>query len=145
MSMGFEPTNEQLAIIQHPDEPLRVAAGAGTGKTTTIVERIAHLVDRGLDPSRILGVTFTNKAADELNQRVLDSIGADLDGRVPEISTYHGFAASVLDEFGEPDNRFGPVGEPPITEWVYGSFRVYFEDQTVLHSIDLNTIIMPKQ
>ena len=52
---------------------------------------------------------------------------------------------TVLDEFGEPDNRFGPVGEPPITEWVYGSFRVYFEHQTVLHSTDLNTIIMPKQ
>ena len=52
---------------------------------------------------------------------------------------------NVLEEFGEPDDRFGPVGEPPITEWVYGSFRVYFEDQTVLHSIDLNTIIMPKQ
>ena len=52
---------------------------------------------------------------------------------------------TVLSEFGEPDDRFGPVGEPPITEWVYGSFRVYFEDQTVLHSIDLNTIIMPKQ
>ena len=52
---------------------------------------------------------------------------------------------TVLSEFGKPDNRFGPVGEPPITEWVYGSFRVYFEDQTVLHSIDLNTIIMPKQ
>ena len=52
---------------------------------------------------------------------------------------------AVLNKFGEPDNRFGPVGEPPITEWVYGSFRVYFEYQTVLHSIDLNTIIMPKQ
>jgi hypothetical protein len=52
---------------------------------------------------------------------------------------------TVLSEFGEPDDRFGPVGEPPITEWVYGSFRVYFEDKTVLHSIDLNTIIMPKQ
>lgn len=50
----------------------------------------------------------------------------------------------VLEKFGEPDNRFGPVGEPPITEWVYGSFRVYFEHQIVLHSIDLNTIIMPK-
>ena len=50
----------------------------------------------------------------------------------------------VLSEFGEPDERFGPVGEPPITEWVYGSFRVYFEHQIVLHSIDLNTIIMPK-
>ena len=50
----------------------------------------------------------------------------------------------VLSEFGEPDERFGPVGEPPITEWVYGSFRVYFEYQIVLHTIDLNTIIMPK-
>ena len=51
---------------------------------------------------------------------------------------------AVLSEFGEPDERFGPVGEPPITEWVYGTFRVYFEYQIVLHSIDLNTLIMPK-
>ena len=51
----------------------------------------------------------------------------------------------VLNQFGEPDDRFGPIGEPPITEWVYGSFRVYFEHEIVLHSIDLNTIIMPKQ
>lgn len=50
----------------------------------------------------------------------------------------------VLTEYGEPDERFGPVGEPPITEWVYGSFRVYFEYEIVLHSIDLNTLIMPK-
>jgi len=50
----------------------------------------------------------------------------------------------VLSQFGEPRERFGPVGEPPITEWVYGSFRVYFENQIVLHSIDLNTLIMPK-
>jgi hypothetical protein len=50
----------------------------------------------------------------------------------------------VLGEFGEPDERFGPVGEPPITEWVYGSFRVYFEHHIVLHTIDLNTLIMPK-
>ena len=51
----------------------------------------------------------------------------------------------VLERFGEPDDRFGPVGEPPITEWVYGSFRVYFEHHIVLHSIDLNTLIMPQQ
>jgi len=50
----------------------------------------------------------------------------------------------VLSQFGEPDERFGPVGEPPITEWVYGSFRVYFEYEIVLHSIDLNTLIMPQ-
>ncbi len=51
---------------------------------------------------------------------------------------------AVLGEFGEPDERFVPVGEPPITEWVYGSFRVYFEYEVVLHSIDLNTLIMPQ-
>ena len=50
----------------------------------------------------------------------------------------------VLSEFGEPDERFGPVGEPPISEWVYGSFRVYFEHNLVLHSIDLTTLIMPQ-
>ena len=50
----------------------------------------------------------------------------------------------VLRQFGDPDARFGPVGEPPITEWVYGSFRVYFEYEVVLHTVDLNTIIMPK-
>ncbi len=50
----------------------------------------------------------------------------------------------VLNQFGEPTERIGPVGEPPISEWVYGTFRVYFENQTVLHSIDLNTLIMPK-
>ena len=47
MSMGFEPTNEQLAIIQHPDEPLRVAAGAGTGKTTGVIENVKHLLTTG--------------------------------------------------------------------------------------------------
>jgi len=50
----------------------------------------------------------------------------------------------VLEQYGEPDDRYGPVGEPAISEWVYGTFRVYFEDNIVLHSIDLNTIIMPK-
>ena len=50
----------------------------------------------------------------------------------------------VLSEFGEPDQRHGPVGEPPISEWDYGSFRVYFEHDLVLHTVDLNTLIMPK-
>ena len=52
---------------------------------------------------------------------------------------------TVRASFGEPDQIFGPVGEPPITEWVYGSFRVYFEYRTVLHTVDLETLIMPKQ
>ena len=51
---------------------------------------------------------------------------------------------SVLAEFGEPIQRYNAIGEPPISEWVYDSFRVYFEYEIVLHSIDMNTLIMPK-
>ena len=51
---------------------------------------------------------------------------------------------SVLANFGEPVQRHGAVGEPPISEWVYNSFRVYFENEIVLHSIDMNTLVMPK-
>jgi DNA helicase-2/ATP-dependent DNA helicase PcrA len=100
MSTDFRPSGEQRSIIEYPSEPLRIAAGAGTGKTTTIVERIVHLGENGVNPARILGVTFTNKAAEELNQRVLRALGGEHDDRTPEISTYHGFAASILDEFG---------------------------------------------
>jgi hypothetical protein len=50
----------------------------------------------------------------------------------------------VLSDFGEPERRIPAVGEPPITEWDYGDFRVYFEYRTVLHSVDLTTLIMPK-
>lgn len=50
----------------------------------------------------------------------------------------------VLAEFGEPEQRKDAVGEPPITEWDYGDFKVYFEFQTVLHTVNLKTIIMPK-
>lgn len=100
MTNKFRPTTEQRLIIEYPAASLRVAAGAGTGKTTTIVERIVHLVREGLDPTRILGVTFTNKAADELNERVLAALELESADRVPEIATYHGFAGSILDEFG---------------------------------------------
>jgi hypothetical protein len=50
----------------------------------------------------------------------------------------------VLADFGEPIRRIEPVGEPPITEWDYGDFRVYFEYNIVLHSVDLTTLIMPQ-
>jgi len=49
----------------------------------------------------------------------------------------------VLAEFGEPNSRKGPVGDPPITVWDYGNFKVYFEYDTVLHTVDLTTLVMP--
>jgi len=59
----------QLAAVTHGDGPLIVVAGAGTGKTRTLVSRVAALVDRGVDPERILLLTFTRRAADEMIAR----------------------------------------------------------------------------
>ena len=96
------PSSQQRTIVDHPLEPLRVEAGAGTGKTTTVALRIARLVDaHGLDPEQVLGITFTNKAAAELADRVRATLGDRLPpGRDVEVHTYHGFAAQLLREFG---------------------------------------------
>ena len=61
---------EQLAAAQHGDGPLLIVAGAGTGKTATLVHRVAHLISRGADPRRILLLTFTRRAAAEMLRRV---------------------------------------------------------------------------
>ena len=98
------PTSEQLAVVEHPLEPLRVEAGAGTGKTATIAMRVVHLVNQvGLEPESILGITFTNKAAAELADRIRAALAktSDLDpGREVEVHTYHGFAHQLLREYG---------------------------------------------
>ena len=65
------PTDEQRCAIKYDQRPLRIIAGAGTGKTMVMVERIAHLVATGqASPDQVLGLTFTNKAAAELKHRV---------------------------------------------------------------------------
>ena len=101
------PTTEQLAIIAAPLAPLRVAAGAGTGKTTTIAARVVHMVTKqAVEPERVLGITFTNKAAGELSDRIRQMLRTSAasvlveEGREVEVHTYHGFAAQILREFG---------------------------------------------
>lgn len=99
--MSIVPTSEQQAIIDHPLTPLRVAAGAGTGKTTTIVMRLAALIEGGIEPEAALGLTFTNKAAEELADRLrrrLPELSSA--GREVAVTTYHGFAYGMLEEFG---------------------------------------------
>ncbi|MGI9641804.1 MAG: ATP-dependent helicase, partial [Acidimicrobiia bacterium] len=102
----FIPTTEQAKVIDYPIESVRVAAGAGTGKTTTIVQRLVAAVVAGADPARSLGITFTNKAADELRARLHEALPSSTDGREIEVATYHSFAASILDEFG---SRIGHI------------------------------------
>ena len=97
----FAASPEQAAIIGAASGPMRISAGAGTGKTTTLAYRIAHLIDGGVDPERILGITFTNKAAAELADRVRNVLADRVDpARTVEVHTYHGFAHQLLSEFG---------------------------------------------
>ena len=64
------PTKEQQDVIDHKDGPVLVLAGPGTGKTMTIVERVEKLVDGGVDPKKILCITFTEKATGEMKLRL---------------------------------------------------------------------------
>ena len=96
MTDEFVPTDEQRGVIEHaPDSSMLVIAGAGSGKTESIARRIEHLVAQGAEPSEVLALTFTNKAAAELAKRVRGRLGADTDVLV---STYHGFAASLVEQ-----------------------------------------------
>ncbi|MBW3666465.1 MAG: ATP-dependent helicase [Actinobacteria bacterium] len=96
------PSPEQQEILDLGLRPIRVRAGAGTGKTTTVAMVIANLVaTHGIEPEQMLGITFTNKAAAELAHRVSEFMPGVIDpSRQAEIHTYHGFAAQILSEFG---------------------------------------------
>jgi len=84
---------EQKKAALHKEGPLLVLAGAGSGKTKVVVTRIAALIAQGVDPYNILGVTFTNKAAQEMKERVSSLIGKSV-----LISTFHSLGVRILRE-----------------------------------------------
>ena len=95
---GLNP--EQRAAAVHTDGPLLILAGAGTGKTKTLVHRIAHLIRAAqIEPQNIVGVTFTNRAADEMRERVESYIGED--ARKVTLCTFHALGLRMLREHGE--------------------------------------------
>jgi DNA helicase-2/ATP-dependent DNA helicase PcrA len=100
---GFEPTDEQWAAISHPLEPLYLIAAAGSGKTAVMAARIAWALEtQPFSPSQILGLTFTNKAAEELKERVgLALAGMNDDtGEDVSVHTYNAFAAGIVRDHG---------------------------------------------
>ncbi len=85
-------TESQKEAITHIDGPLLVIAGAGSGKTRVITRRVGYLVEKGTDPANILSITFTNKAANEMKER----LGEFLDLRGMWISTFHAMCSRIL-------------------------------------------------
>ncbi len=86
---------EQKAAILKNDGPLRVIAGAGSGKTGVLTKKIAYLIKKmNINPARILALTFTNKASNEMKLRVVDIIGEE--GNLADISTFHSLCYKFL-------------------------------------------------
>ena len=86
--------DKQLEAVNIIDGPLVVYAGAGTGKTRTLTYRVANMVDKGIDPSSILAITFTKKATNEMKERLFDLVGPK--ASMINISTIHALCAKIL-------------------------------------------------
>ncbi len=89
---GLNP--DQYDAVVHPGGPLLVVAGAGSGKTRVLTHRIAHLIHTGVHPSRILAITFTNKAASEMRERVAHLVGPVV--KTMWVSTFHSACVRIL-------------------------------------------------
>jgi DNA helicase-2/ATP-dependent DNA helicase PcrA len=90
---------EQAAAALHGDGPLLIIAGAGTGKTRTLVYRVAHLIDRGIPAERLLLLTFTRRAAQEMLTRAETLVGGT--SKRVHGGTFHGTAHRLLRKYGE--------------------------------------------
>jgi DNA helicase-2/ATP-dependent DNA helicase PcrA len=96
---SLSPAQKEAAT--HINGPQLIIAGAGAGKTKTITARIAHIIEQGTRPDKILAVTFTNKAAKEMRERVHTLLGGMRLNSSPVMLTFHALGVSILREHGE--------------------------------------------
>lgn len=97
MELLADLTKDQRAAVAHGEGPLLILAGAGSGKTRVITRRVAYLLQQGVRPSNILAITFTNKAAGEMRNRV-DQI---VPGHRVWVSTFHALGAKLLRQYAD--------------------------------------------
>ena len=100
MSTPLNPDQEEA--VYHPGGPLLVVAGAGSGKTRVLTQRIAWLISQGIHPQEILAITFTNKAAEEMRSRVSDLVGPV--ARNMWVTTFHKMCVRILRQHAEAIN-----------------------------------------
>ncbi len=98
VDFAAELNDAQFKAATHPDGPLLIIAGAGTGKTRTLIYRVAHLIERGVPPARILLLTFTRRSAQEMLARAERLVGQT--SRSVHGGTFHGTAHRLLRRFG---------------------------------------------
>ena len=95
MAFLYDTLNDrQMEAVMHKEGPLLVLAGAGSGKTTVLIARVARLIETGVRPWSILAITFTNKAADELKNRLVAKLGPD--AQEVFASTFHSMCVRIL-------------------------------------------------
>jgi DNA helicase-2/ATP-dependent DNA helicase PcrA len=99
---------QQQAAVEHTGSPALVVAGAGSGKTRTLTAKFARLVAEGMPPERILAITFTNKAADEMKGRLIRMTGMGLQ-HFPWVRTYHSACFQIFKEYGHLLGYQAPV------------------------------------
>ena len=157
LGKDFPPTDEQAHVIEGPFSPKLVVAGAGAGKTETMASRVVYLVANGyVRPEQVLGLTFTRKAAQQLEQRIRKQLiqlrdsglippGSDvaeaLENIAPKVSTYDSYAGELVREYGllvpvEPTARI--ITEAERYSLAYDVVRNYtgqLEDDRTLATI----------
>jgi len=129
-------TDPQREAVLHTEGPLLVLAGPGSGKTRVITRRIAHIVGMGVPPWSILALTFTNKAAGEMRERVLDLLGGDPRlTRGLTVTTFHSLCARLL-------RRYAPEADLPGLKQdfaIYDSADQLSVVKKVLKNLELKT------
>jgi DNA helicase II / ATP-dependent DNA helicase PcrA len=137
---GLNPQQREAAA--HVDGPLLILAGAGSGKTRVITHRLAHLIHQhGVPPWSILAVTFTNKAAEEMRNRIEKLLSKAGASGSPTVSTFHSFCVRLLRRDGD---RLAPI-RPNFTR----QFTIYDDDdqlsivKQIFRSLGLDEKFMP--